>query len=294
MKALGLMCFCLMTAMSQEAAPLAAPGTAGGEAVIAAPSGGGSLNAAPAVPAPATAVAAPTDGAAPAGGDAAGTAIPSTSQAAPSAAASAAKQTSSKPALEPGLYATIKTSMGDIHVKLFEKESPLAVKNFVGLAQGTKTWTDPRTGKPTRKPLYNGVTFHRVIPRFMIQGGDPLGNGTGQIGYKFADENTPGLTFDRPGRLAMANAGPNTNGSQFFITVAPYPSLNGIYTIFGQVIEGQDVVNKISEVPRNSQDKPLTPVVISRIAIERVGAAPAPVHHATTHKSTTAAKKTAQ
>ncbi|MGA2184065.1 MAG: peptidylprolyl isomerase [Bryobacteraceae bacterium] len=196
----------------------------------------------------------------------------------------------------------MKTSMGDINVQLFEKQSPLAVKNFAGLAMGTKMWTDPRTGKPTQKPLYTGTTFHRVIPNFMIQGGDPLGNGMGTPGYQFANENSPDLTFDRKGRLAMANAGPNTNGSQFFITVAAYPSLNGGYTIFGQVLEGQDVVDRISEVPRNPQDnKPLTPVTILRIVTERVGAAPAaPVHHATAHTTahkpaaTTTTKRTGQ
>jgi peptidyl-prolyl cis-trans isomerase A (cyclophilin A) len=243
MKSSAFLCFALMTAFSQEAAPLLAPGTTGEQAA--------------AQPAPAT-----------------------------------------KPALANGLYATIKTSMGDIKVQLFEKESPLAVKNFVGLSTGTKTWTDPRTGQPTRKPLYNGTTFHRVIPDFMIQGGDPLGNGRGEPGYVFKNENTPGLTFDRKGRLAMANRGPDTNGSQFFITVAPYPYLNGGYTIFGQVIEGQEVADKISQVPRNSEDKPLSPVTIQRIVIARVGPAPAaaPAHRTTTvHKaSTTAPQKTTQ
>ena len=243
MKSSAFVCFCLMTAFSQEAAPLLAPGTSGEQAA--------------AKPAPA-----------------------------------------SKPALPNGLYATIKTSKGDIKVQLFEKESPIAVKNFVGLSTGTRTWTDPRTGQSTRKPLYTGTTFHRVIPDFMIQGGDPLGTGMGTPGYKFKNENTPGLTFDRKGRLAMANAGPDTNGSQFFITVAPYPSLNGGYTIFGQVIEGQDVVDRISQVPRDGQDKPLSPVTIQRIVIARVGPAPAaaPAHRTTAvHKaSNTAAKKTTQ
>jgi len=248
MKAIGLICFCLVTALSQDAAALAAPGTANGDAVIIGTPR--NLDQAPAVAAKST----------------------------------AAKATAAKPAREPGLYATIKTSMGDIKVKLYEKQSPLAVKNFTGLATGTKTWTDPRTGKPTRRPLYNGVTFHRVIPNFMIQGGDPLGNGMGTPGYKFNNENSPDLMFDRPGVLAMANAGPNTNGSQFFITVAAYPSLNGGYTIFGQVLEGQEVADKISKVPRDGQDKPLSPVTITRIVIERVG--PPPVHHTATHSTT--------
>jgi peptidyl-prolyl cis-trans isomerase A (cyclophilin A) len=254
MKPLALVCFSLMAMMSQDAAPLAAPGSAGGNAVASPGSGGGQST-------------------------------------------GAATKPPAAPAREPGLYATIKTSMGDIKVQLFEKQSPLAVKNFAGLSRGTKTWTDPRTGKPTQRPLYSGTTFHRVIPNFMIQGGDPLGNGMGTPGYKFANENSPDLTFDRPGRLAMANAGPNTNGSQFFVTVAPYPSLNGGYTIFGQVLEGQDVADKISQVPRDSQDKPLKPVTIIRIAIERVGAAPAaaPMHHSTVHhKPAATTQKAAQ
>jgi peptidyl-prolyl cis-trans isomerase A (cyclophilin A) len=248
MKAFGLICFCLVTAMSQDAAPLAAPGTADGDAVI--------------------------------------IGTPRNLDQAPAAAAqpAATTVTTAKPAREPGLYATIKTSMGDIKVKLYEKQSPLAVKNFAGLATGTRTWTDPRTGKPTRRPLYSGTTFHRVIPNFMIQGGDPLGNGMGTPGYKFDNENSPDLMFDRPGVLAMANAGPNTNGSQFFITVAPYPSLNGGYTIFGRVLEGQEVADKISQVPRDGQDKPLSPVTITRIVIERVG--PPPVQHTATHSTT--------
>ena len=161
--------------------------------------------------------------------------------------------------------------MGDIVCRLFEHEAPLAVANFRGLATGTKTWTDPRTGKPTHKPLYSGTTFHRVIPDFMIQGGDPAGDGSGSPGYKFKDEISPDRKFDKPGILAMANSGPNTNGSQFFITVAPAEHLNGNYSIFGEVVSGQDVADAISKVPRNSNDKPLTPVVIKAIAIRTVG-----------------------
>ena len=137
----------------------------------------------------------------------------------PKAAAPAAEH-------EPGLYATINTSMGAIVCKLFEKEAPLTVQNFMGLARGTKEWTDPRTGQKVTRPLYNGTTFHRVIPKFMIQGGDPLGTGTGGPGYSFKDEFSPLLKFDQPGRLAMANSGPNTNGSQFFITEGLTPHLN--------------------------------------------------------------------
>jgi peptidyl-prolyl cis-trans isomerase A (cyclophilin A) len=170
----------------------------------------------------------------------------------------------------PGLYAVIYTSMGNIVCRLFEKEAPKTVANFRGLASGTKPWKDPATGQMKRQALYSGTTFHRVIPQFMVQGGDPEGNGEGDPGYEFADEIDPNLNFDRPGVLAMANHGPNTNGCQFFITVAPAPHLNGHYTIFGEVVSGQEVANAISEVPRNEDDKPLTPVKILKIAIRRV------------------------
>ncbi len=176
---------------------------------------------------------------------------------------------------EPGLYAVIYTSMGDIVCRLFEKEAPKAVANFTGLATGSKTWTDPTTGKLMHKPLYSGTTFHRVIPDFMIQGGDPTGNGTGSPGYEFADEIDPNRTFDKPGLLAMANHGPNTNGSQFFITVAPAEHLNGSFTVVGEVVSGQEVADAISKVPRDSNDKPLSPVTIKAIAIHRVGPSPA-------------------
>jgi peptidyl-prolyl cis-trans isomerase A (cyclophilin A) len=174
---------------------------------------------------------------------------------------------------EPGLYAVLYTSMGNIVCRLFEKEAPKTVANFRGLATGTKAWTDPATGKTRHTPLYSGTTFHRVISGFMIQGGDPMGTGDGDPGYEFEDEIDANRTFDKPGVLAMANAGPNTNGSQFFITVAPAPHLNGHYSIFGEVVSGQDVVNAISEVPRDPKDKPLTPVKILRISIREVGGA---------------------
>jgi peptidyl-prolyl cis-trans isomerase A (cyclophilin A) len=144
------------------------------------------------------------------------------------------------------LYATFKTSMGDIVVKLFVKDAPKTVENFVALACGEKEWTDPRNGQPSRAPLYDGSIFHRVIPDFMIQGGDPLGRGTGGPGYQFEDEFTSGKTFNKPGLLAMANAGPNTNGSQFFITEIPTPWLNNKHTIFGEVVKGFDLVPKIA------------------------------------------------
>jgi peptidyl-prolyl cis-trans isomerase A (cyclophilin A) len=171
---------------------------------------------------------------------------------------------------EPGTYAVIYTSMGNIVCRLFPQEAPKAVANFAGLASGTKTWTDPKTGQKKRTPLYSGTTFHRVIPDFMIQGGDPAGDGTGDPGYQFDDEITPNRVFDRPGILAMANHGKNTNGSQFFITVAPAPHLNGGYTVFGEVVSGQDVADAISKVGRDDNDKPDTPVKIIRIAIRKV------------------------
>ena len=167
------------------------------------------------------------------------------------------------------LYAVLETSKGKIVCRLFEDKTPVTVKNFTDLAEGKKEWRDPMTGQPTKKPLYDGLIFHRVIPNFMIQGGDPLGNGTGGPGYAFKDEFSPDLKFDRPGLLAMANAGPNTNGSQFFITTVPTPWLTGHHTIFGEVVEGQDVVDAISNVPRGPNDKPLTPVVIQKVTIER-------------------------
>ena len=163
--------------------------------------------------------------------------------------------------------AIIKTSLGSITCELFTKEAPNTVANFVGLATGTKEFKDPKTGAMVKRPFYDGLIFHRVIAGFMIQGGDPLGNGTGGPGYQFNNENTL-ASFSKPGVLAMANAGPNTNGSQFFITVAPTPSLEGGYNVFGQVISGQDVADKISKVPTNPQDKPVTPIVIESITIQ--------------------------
>jgi peptidyl-prolyl cis-trans isomerase A (cyclophilin A) len=171
--------------------------------------------------------------------------------------------------LPPGLYAVLETSQGNITLELFEKDAPKTVANFVGLAEGTKEWTDPKTKQKVKRPLYDGVIFHRVIPGFMVQGGDPLGSGFGGPGYQFGDEFSPNLKFDRPGRLAMANSGPNTNGSQFFITEGPTDWLNNRHTIFGQVIEGQDVVKKIVSVPRDERDRPKTEVVINKVKIIR-------------------------
>jgi peptidyl-prolyl cis-trans isomerase A (cyclophilin A) len=174
-------------------------------------------------------------------------------------------------ARQPGLYAKFNTSEGTIVCRLFEQEAPVTVKNFVDLAEGSREWTDPRTRQKSTSRLYDGSVFHRVIPDFMIQGGDPEGTGMGGPGYKFQDE-TKGSPhkFDKHGKLAMANAGPNTNGSQFFITVAPTPWLTGNHTIFGEVIEGQDVANKITALPRNRQDRPLKDVVLNSVQIERV------------------------
>lgn len=164
----------------------------------------------------------------------------------------------------PGTYATFNTTEGTIVCRLFETEAPKTVANFTGLAEGTKDWTKGKT------KLYDGTIFHRVIPNFMIQGGDPQGTGMGGPGYKFEDE-TKGSPhkFDKPGKLAMANSGPNTNGSQFFITLGDTSWLTGKHTIFGEVVEGQNVVEKIAAVARNGQDKPHKPVVLESVTISR-------------------------
>jgi peptidyl-prolyl cis-trans isomerase A (cyclophilin A) len=170
----------------------------------------------------------------------------------------------------PGTYAVFDTSQGTIVARLFEKEAPKTVENFTGLAEGTKEFTDPRSGQKTKRPFYDGLVFHRVIPEFMIQGGCPLGTGTGDPGYRFGDEFHPTLRHDKPGKLSMANAGPGTNGSQFFITVAATPWLDNKHSIFGEVIEGMDIATKISKVPRGANDKPKEPVVVKSLRIERV------------------------
>ena len=173
--------------------------------------------------------------------------------------------------LAAGTYAVFNTTEGKITVRLFEADAPITVKNFIELAEGSKEWTHPTTRAKSTGKLYDGTIFHRVIPDFMIQGGDPIGVGIGGPGYRFEDE-TKGAPhkFDKPGKLAMANSGPGTNGSQFFITVAPTPWLTGNHTIFGEVVEGQDVVTKISLVPTGGQDKPRKPVVVESVVIERV------------------------
>ena len=188
--------------------------------------------------------------------------------------------------------AVIQTTEGNFRCVLFKDETPLTVENFIGLANGTKDWTDPATGfKKHHVPLYTATIFHRVIPNFMIQGGDPLGTGMGDPGYKFKDEFRDDLLFDRPGRLAMANSGPNTNGSQFFITEVPTPHLNGKHTIFGQC-DNVALVLKIAREPHDPRDdKPTTPISIVHIAFEGLPAAPKPAAKpATTHKAATGTK----
>ena len=183
-----------------------------------------------------------------------------------------------------GPFVVMDTSMGRITCQFYQKQAPKAVATFIALAQGTKDWTDPTTNKVMHhKPLYNGTTFHRVIPEFMVQGGDPAGTGMGGPGYEFDDELDPGLNFDRPGRLAMANAGPNTNGSQFFITEQAYDSLNGHYTLIGQCDDPSvNVVKTIARVQRDSNDKPVTPVVLDKMTIVPEGQPlpPAPANQA--------------
>lgn len=169
-----------------------------------------------------------------------------------------------------GLYAIFETNQGNIVARLLEKEAPNTVANFVGLAEGSKEFTNEKTGKKEKRPFYDGLVFHRVIPNFMIQGGCPHGSGVGGPGYKFADEFHGSLRHDKPGKLSMANAGPGTNGSQFFITVAATPWLDNKHSIFGEVVEGQDVANKIANLPRDASDRPRQAVVMQHVRIERV------------------------
>jgi len=173
-------------------------------------------------------------------------------------------------ARDPGVYALFSTSDGDFVIKLHDKAAPKTVENFVGLAEGTKAWTDPQTGQSVTRPFYDGLIFHRVIDGFMIQGGCPQGNGMGGPGYKFADEFGEGLYHARAGILSMANAGPNTNGSQFFITLGPTPHLDRRHSVFGEVVEGLDIIKKIGRVPTGRQDRPAKDIVINQVRIERV------------------------
>ena len=170
----------------------------------------------------------------------------------------------------PGTYAIFNTTEGTVVCRLFEKDAPKTVQNFTDLAEGKREWRHPSTGKKSSDRLYDGTIFHRVIPNFMIQGGDPQGTGMGGPGYEFEDETRGSKhNFDKPGKLAMANAGPNTNGSQFFITVAPTQWLTGKHTIFGEVVEGQDVVDKIANVARGRNDRPNKDVKVQSVEIER-------------------------
>ena len=169
----------------------------------------------------------------------------------------------------PGVYAQFVTSEGLFTVRLFDREVPNTVDNFVGLAEGTKQWTDPRTHQKVTARYYDGVIFHRVIAGFMIQGGDPLGLGTGGPGYKFADEFHPALRHGKAGILSMANSGPNTNGGQFFITLGPTPHLDNRHSVFGEVVDGMDIVGKIGGMPTSARDRPVKDIVIQTITIDR-------------------------
>jgi peptidyl-prolyl cis-trans isomerase A (cyclophilin A) len=216
----------------------------------------------------------------------------------PKPSVAAAPVAPTKPAREPGLYATLYIThgvapIGSITFKFYEKESPITVKNFVDLAQGRKEWLNPKTGTRVKAPLFNGLTFHRVMADFMIQGGDPLGSGMGGTD-PIPDEFHPSLRFDIPGRVAMANAGPGTGSSQFFITEGTPGHLDGKHTIFGQVVEGQELVGKIARFPQGPGNKPNTPVKMSRVVITRVADpnAPKPVVPAV-KKAAPAVKKAA-
>ncbi|AHI04636.1 peptidyl-prolyl cis-trans isomerase [Bdellovibrio bacteriovorus W] len=166
------------------------------------------------------------------------------------------------------MFAVFETSKGNFKVKLLSEKAPKTVENFVGLAEGTKEWTDPKTGEKVKKPFYDGLVFHRVIKDFMIQGGCPLGNGTGGPGYRFEDEFPAGQQkHDKPGILSMANAGPNTNGSQFFVTTVPTPWLDGRHTVFGEVVEGLEVVTAIEGSKTGPMDRPVEPIVIKHVKI---------------------------
>jgi peptidyl-prolyl cis-trans isomerase A (cyclophilin A) len=168
-----------------------------------------------------------------------------------------------------GTYARFVTTEGTFTIRLFDQEAPNTVANFVGLAEGTKQWSDPRTNQKVQTPYYNGTIFHRVIDGFMIQGGDPLGQGIGGPGYNFADEFHPKLRHNKAGTLSMANRGPNTNGGQFFITLGPTPHLDDRHAVFGEVIEGMDVVGKIGKTPIGDLDRPIKDIVIETVTIER-------------------------
>ena len=166
-------------------------------------------------------------------------------------------------------HAAFDTSAGTFKVRLFDDKAPKTVANFTDLATGAREWTDPATGKPVTRPFYDGLVFHRVIDGFMIQGGCPEGTGRGGPGYRFADEFGPGLRHERAGLLSMANAGPNTNGSQFFITLAPTPWLDNKHAIFGEVVEGMDIINALGKTATGTQDRPVKDIVINHVTVER-------------------------
>ena len=166
-------------------------------------------------------------------------------------------------------FATFDTSEGTFKARLYDDKAPKTVANFTALAEGTKEWTDPKTRQKVTRPFYDGLLFHRVIDGFMLQGGCPMGNGMGGPGFQFADEFGPGLRHDRPGLLSMANAGPNTNGSQFFVTLVPTPWLDNKHAIFGEVVEGMDVVQRIGKMRTGAQDRPVKDIVINSLKIER-------------------------
>ena len=205
-------------------------------------------------------------------------ATPTTKPAAPTAKPAA---TTAKPAAAtapaasaakhgPGTYAHITTNHGAMVARLFDKETPRTVENFVGLAEGKKQWRNPRTNTMVRRPYYNNLTFHRIMPNFMIQGGDPEGTGFGGPGFRFADEFHPKLRHSKAGILSMANSGPNTNGGQFFITLVPTPHLDNKHSVFGELVEGMDTLMTIGKVPTGAADKPVKPVIIKSVRIERV------------------------
>ena len=203
----------------------------------------------------------------------AATPAPSTDK--PAADAPAATAKPAAPAVSaakhgPGVYAHITTNHGAMIAKLYDKDAPKTVENFVMLAEGKKQWLNPRSNTMVRRPYYNNLTFHRIIPGFMIQGGDPEGTGTGGPGFTFADEFSPKLRHNKPGILSMANRGPNTNGGQFFITLAPTPHLNDRHSVFGELVEGMPTLMAIAKVPTKAQDMPVKPVVIKSVRIERV------------------------
>lgn len=208
---------------------------------------------------------------------------PTAKPAAPTSKPAAPAATTAKPAVPavsaakhgPGVYAHITTNHGAMIARLFDKDVPRTVENFVGLAEGKKPWRNPRTKTMVRRPYYNNLTFHRIMSGFMIQGGDPEGTGVGGPGFTFADEFTPKLRHSKAGILSMANSGPNTNGGQFFITLAPTPWLNDRHSVFGELVEGVDTLMAIGKVPTNGKggnppNKPLKPVIIKSVRIERV------------------------